>query len=351
MSILKVNKYIEELYKTNNLEDEKILYILDNLNSENREFLIKKANETRLKFYGNKVYIRGLIEFSNYCIKNCLYCGIRCSNKYAHRYRLSLDEIMTSVKTGDKLGYKTFVLQSGEDPYFDDNKMIEIIKNIKKECPNSAITLSLGEKSYDSYEKMFKAGANRYLLRHETANNELYNRFHPDASFENRRKCLLNLRKIGYEIGAGFMVGLPFQKNEHLVQDLRYIKELNPHMCGIGPFIPHKDTELKNECSGTVEKTIVMLALIRLLSPKILLPATTALGTLDKFGREKGIKAGANVIMPNLSPIEVRNKYLLYNNKAYTNGESAECKLEIENSLKSIGFEIDESIGNSKIKD
>lgn len=342
-----INKYIDKLYETNNATNEELLYILNNLNDGSKEYLVEKSHSTRMRTYGNKVYMRGLIEFSNYCVKNCEYCGIRASNKDADRYRLTLEDILECADIGDRLGYKTYVLQGGEDPYFTDERMVEIITKIKEKYPNNAITLSLGERSYESYEKMFKAGADRYLLRHETATKELYEKFHPGASFENRRECLWNLKKIGFQIGPGFMVGLPGQTNKDLVNDLRFVKELEPQMCGIGPFIPHKDTNLAEEEGGTVDKTTTMLALVRLLLPDVLLPSTTALGSIDKQGREKGIKAGGNVVMPNLSPTSVREKYSLYDGKICTGDEAAECRACIENRIKGAGFEVEITRGDN----
>ena len=344
---MNIKNIIDKLYKEQNGTREELLYILDNIDEASKKYLVEKANEVRMSTYKNKVYMRGLIEFTNHCIRDCEYCGIRKSNNEAERYRLTIDEIIDCAVLGDKLGYKTVVLQGGEDPYFTDEVMVEIITKIKSKLPNNAITLSIGERSYESYKKMFEAGADRYLLRHETATKALYEKLHPKASFENRRKCLENLREIGYQIGSGFMVGLPGQDNNSLVDDLIYIKKLNPHMCGIGPFISHKDTPLKNEKNGTLEKTVTMLALLRLLLPDTLLPATTSLGTIDPTGREKGIQAGANVVMPNLSPTDVREKYSLYDGKICTGDEAAECRMCIENRMKRVGFEIEVTRGDS----
>ena len=346
---MQVRNIIDKLYNTTNASREELLFLLDNLSEEDKEYLIEKSHEVALKNYGNNVYIRGLIEFTNYCIRDCKYCGIRKSNGKAERYRLTIDEILECADIGDKLGYRTYVLQGGEDPYFTDEKMVEIIKKIKEKYPNNAITLSLGERSYKSYETMFNAGADRYLLRHETATKELYDSLHPNGSFENRRQCLRNLKEIGYQIGAGFMVGLPNQNNSNLIDDLMFLKELDPHMCGIGPFIPHKDTPLANEESGTLEKTTTMLALIRLMLPKILLPATTALGSIDSLGREKGLKAGGNVVMSNLSPTSVREKYSLYNGKICTGDEAAECRECIERRINNAGFKLEITRGDSLV--
>lgn len=344
---MQVKSIIDKLYESNNASGEELLFLLDNLNEDDKIYLVQKAHETRMKTYGDKVYMRGLIEFTNFCKKDCIYCGIRRSNTDADRYRLTMEDIMECVDIGDRLGYKTYVLQGGEDDYFTDERMVEIIKMIKSKYPNNAITLSLGERSYDSYKKMYEAGADRYLLRHETATKELYEKLHPGASFEERRQCLRNLKEIGYQIGAGFMVELPKQTNKDLVNDLLFVKELEPHMCGIGPFIPHKDTPLKNEKAGTVEKTTTMLALIRLLLPNVLLPSTTALGSIDPTGREKGIKAGGNVVMPNLSPTSVREKYSLYDGKICTGDEAAECRNCIEGRINKAGFKVEVTRGDN----
>ncbi len=335
-----IKDYIDELFQKNDLSDDKLLYILENVDDRWRNYLVFRSNEIRMKTYGNKVFMRGLIEFTNYCKKNCEYCGIQNKNTKAQRYRLTYDQIMECAEIGDRLGYKTYVLQGGEDPYFNDEVMIDIIKGIKKRFPNNAITLSLGERGYDSYKKMFDAGADRYLLRHETASKDLYEWLHPGEVFGDRIQCLYNLKKIGYQFGAGFMVGLPRQTNMDLVKDLRFVKEIEPHMCGIGPFIPQSETSLGKYSAGTLEDTITMLAIVRILLPSVLLPATTALGSINKGGREKGIKAGGNVVMPNLSPTNVRDKYALYDGKICTGDEAAECRMCIERRINSAGFEV-----------
>ena len=324
-----------------------MLDFLTNLTEQDRAELMHKASETRDIHYGKSVYTRGLIEFTNYCKNNCLYCGIRRDNKNVERYRLTKEQILDSCATGYELGYRTFVLQGGEDPYYTDEIMVELISSIKQTYADCALTLSVGEKSYDSYKRYYDAGADRYLLRHETANEEHYNKLHPpNMSLSNRKECLYNLKKIGYQVGAGFMVGSPFQTMETLVDDLFFLKELQPEMVGIGPFIPQKDTPFGAEKGGSIEQTLTLVAITRLLLPTALIPATTAVGTVDPIGREKAIKAGANVVMPNLSPLNVRKKYLLYDNKICTGEEAAECKNCLEKRIESAGFIMDYSKGD-----
>lgn len=340
-------KLIDKLYETNDLSAEELLTLLNEMSEDDKQYLFQRAHATRVANYGDKVYMRGLVEFTNFCKRSCVYCGIRAQNKNAERYRLNMEEILSACEEGERLGYQTYVLQGGEDDYYTDEKVVDIIKNIKAKFPKCAITLSIGEKSYESYKKFFDAGADRYLLRHETASKELYESLHPGMSFENRIRCLKDLKEIGFQVGAGFMVGLPNQTNNTFVQDLKFIKELKPHMVGIGPFIPQHDTPLGKESGGTVEKTLVMLALTRLLLPDVLLPSTTALGSIDPMGREKGIKVGANVVMPNLSPTKVRAKYALYDGKICTGDEAAECRNCIEGRIRNAGFSVDMSRGDN----
>ncbi len=291
--------------------------------------------------------MRGLIEFTNYCKNDCLYCGIRRSNKRADRYRLDKSEILDCCKEGWELGFRTFVLQGGEDGFFTDEKICGIVSQIKESFPDCAITLSIGEKSRESYQAYFNAGAERYLLRHETADFNHYSRLHPpEMSAENRQRCLWDLKEIGYQVGTGFMVGTPFQTAEKLAEDMLFIRELKPHMVGIGPFVPHHDTPFAEYEGGTAELTLFMLGLIRLTLPDVLLPATTALGTIDPMGREKGIMAGANVVMPNLSPTAVRKKYMLYDNKICTGDESAQCRACMERRIASTGYRVVVSRGD-----
>lgn len=305
------------------------------------EYLKNEAVKVRKSVYGNQVFIRGLIEISNICKNNCLYCGIRGGNENCQRYRLTPEEIMLCCVEGYELGFRTFVMQGGEDGFYTDEILCDLIGEIKKKFPDCAVTLSLGERSKESYQRLFDAGADRYLLRHEAADKELYKKLHPEnMSFENRMECLENLKEIGYQVGCGFMVGAPYQTAKHIAKDLKFIEEFKPHMCGIGPFIPHKDTVFKNETAGSADLTCYLLSIIRLIHPNILLPATTALGTVKNDGREKGILSGANVVMPNLSPLAVREKYALYDNKLNTGAEDAQKLAELKKRIKNIGYEI-----------
>lgn len=299
------------------------------------------AKKIREEHFGNQIYVRGLIEFTNYCKNDCYYCGIRRSNRNAERYRLTMEQILECTDTGYELGFRTFVLQGGEDGYYTDERLEEIIKAIKEKHPDCALTLSLGERSRKSYELFYQAGADRYLLRHETADAGHYQRLHPEEMFyEHRMNCLKELKAIGYQVGCGFMVGSPGQTEETLAEDMLFIQGFQPHMVGIGPFVPHHETPFGREPGGTVEDTLYLLSLIRILKPTVLLPATTALGTIDPRGREKGILAGANVVMPNLSPTNVRKKYELYDNKICTGDEAAECRSCLSNRMKTIGCEL-----------
>ena len=332
---------IDKLATTHMLEAAEFKQLLEHYTQEDAEYLSLKAREARQPYYQNKIYLRGLIEFTNYCKNDCYYCGIRRSNCNASRYRLTKEQIIYCSALGYELGYRTFVLQGGEDAYYNDDVMVDIIRTIKTIYPNCAITLSIGEKNYESYLKYFQAGADRYLLRHETANEEHYGKLHPsELSLQHRKNCLQQLKEIGYQVGCGFMVGSPGQTIDCLVEDLLFIKEFDPAMVGIGPFIPHHDTPFAKETSGTLELTLVLISILRLMKPTLLLPSTTALGTISPNGRELGIMAGANVVMPNLSPRDVREKYLLYDNKICTGDEAAECRVCLEKRVKSIGHEI-----------
>ena len=312
--------------------------ILRERTEADEELAHQLARECTEKYYGRGVYTRGLIEFTNYCKNNCHYCGIQRGNKEVERYRLSKEEILSCCEEGYRLGFRTFVLQGGEDPYFTDEKIVEIVQAIKRGFRDCAVTLSIGEKSRASYEKYFRAGADRYLLRHETADKEHYQYLHPkELSWEHRMRCLQDLKDIGFQVGCGFMVGSPHQTAKTLAKDLYFIQEFQPDMCGIGPFIPQHATVFAKETAGTLQDTLFLLSLLRLIHPNMLIPATTALGTIDKRGRELGILSGANVLMPNLSPTAVRKKYLLYDNKICTGDESAQCRACLSRRMESIG--------------
>ena len=337
----KLNFLIDKLALTHSLTLSEYEYLIENRTQESADRLRELAVSARREVYGNSVYIRGLIEISNICKNDCIYCGIRCSNKDCERYRLTKEQILSCCDEGYALGFRTFVMQGGEDPHFDDDLLCDIVSSIKGKYPDCAVTLSMGERSRESYERLFAAGADRYLLRHETADAEHYSKLHPsNMSFLNRMRCLRDLKDIGFQTGCGFMVGSPYQTYAHIAKDLKFIEEFKPQMCGIGPFIPHKATPFASFAAGTVELTCYLLSIIRLIHPTILLPATTALGSIEEGGREKGILSGANVVMPNLSPMDNRRKYELYNNKLYSSAESAQAKAELEERIKNIGYEV-----------
>lgn len=337
----------QKLKSEKNLSDEELFTILGT--SEYDSLLFSLADEVRREVYGDDVYIRGLIEISNYCKNNCYYCGIRCGNKSVVRYRLEKDDILACCEEGYKLGFRTFVMQGGEDPYYTDEVMCDIVSSIREKYSDCAITLSLGERSYNSYLALYNAGANRYLLRHETANSEHYGKLHPQSmSLQNRKECLFNLKEIGYQVGSGFMVGSPYQTTENLIEDLRFLQKLSPDMIGIGPYVTHAQTPFASFKNGSVELTLRLLAVLRLMFPYVLLPSTTALGTLHPHGRELGLKAGANVVMPNLSPVKVRKLYELYENKICTGEEAAQCRGCLERRVEAAGYKIVTDIGNVK---
>lgn len=332
---------IDRLESEGSLKKAEYIQLLTHMTDHERQILQQKAQCVRQVHYGKKVFIRGLVEFTNYCRNNCFYCGIRRENKKADRYRLTEEEIMLCVEDGYELGFRTFVLQGGEDAFFTAEKLGAIVSEIKKRHGDCAVTLSVGEHPREVYQYWYDCGADRYLLRHETADQCHYEKLHPgEMSYANRIKCLYQLKEIGYQVGAGFMVGSPGQTVEYLAQDLLFLQELRPHMVGIGPFIPQRDTPFGQQPAGTLVQTLTLLSLIRLILPRVLLPATTALGTIHPQGRELGILAGANVVMPNLSPASVREKYELYDNKVCTGEESAQCLDDLSSQISSIGFEI-----------
>jgi len=332
---------IAELEAERNLTDAGLLQLLQNLTPDDRELLAARAGAVREKIYGKAVYVRGLIEFSNICRNDCYYCGIRKSNAKVDRYRLTGQEILDCVREGYGLGFRTFVLQGGEDNWFTKERMASLIRQIKEGYPDCVVTLSLGERTREEYECWRRAGADRYLLRHETADEEHYGKLHPsEMSLAVRKMCLYDLKFLGYQVGAGFMVGSPGQTADCLAKDLLFLKELRPHMVGIGPFVPHHDTRFAREKAGSVELTLFLLSVIRILLPKVLLPATTALGTMDPQGREKGLQAGANVVMPNLSPQKNRKQYELYDNKICTGEEAAECLECLARRVEQAGYHL-----------
>ena len=336
-----MTEIVSKLHQTGDLSDGELKLLIETDDKAAAELLKKYADETRRKFYGDKVFLRGLIEISSYCRNDCLYCGIRRSNREADRYRLSREDILACCENDYELGFRTFVMQGGEDMYFSDEVIVPLIAGIREKYPDCAITLSLGERSYESYKRMKEAGADRYLLRHEAASEKLYKKLHPsEMSLRNRKECLFALRELGYQVGAGFMVGAPFQTTDDIIADLRFLQELRPQMIGIGPFVPHHSTPFADEKRGTLELTLRLLGILRLLFPNVLLPATTALGTIAPNGRELGLMTGCNVVMPNLSPVKVRKKYDLYDNKICTGEEAAECRGCLQRRIESAGYTV-----------
>ncbi len=339
-----MNYLIDNLYNNKDLSDDRLKTLIA---SENNEYLFQKALGRRKEFYSDLVYTRGLIEFSNYCKNNCLYCGLRAENTNLCRYRLSKDDILICCKNGYELGFRTFVLQSGEDLYYSDSDICDIVSSIKELYPDCAVTLSIGEKSYQSYKAYKNAGADRYLLRHETADSSHYSRLHPtNMNIESRKECLYSLKELGYQVGSGLMVGSPYQTLDNLVADLRFLQELQPDMIGIGPFLPHHNTPFCDMGKGSLTRCLNLIAILRLMFPYALIPSTTALGTIHPKGREMGLMAGANVLMPNLSPDNVRGMYELYNNKIHTGAEAAEHIERLKEIIAGLGFKAATDIGN-----
>ncbi len=337
----RLHALLERLIATRTLTEAEYAELIRGRCDEAATRLAAEAVRIRQENYGNAVYIRGLIEVSNICKNDCYYCGIRAGNAACSRYRLTKEQILSCCEQGYALGFRTFVLQGGEDGAFTDDFLCDLLTAIKSDYPDCAVTLSLGERSRKSYQRLHDAGADRYLLRHETADCDHYARLHPATlTLENRLRCLRDLRDIGFQVGCGFMVGSPYQTPETLAKDLKFIEEFQPDMCGIGPFIPHKDTPFRDYPAGDVALTCYLLSIIRIICPTVLLPATTALGTLQADGRERGILCGANVVMPNLSPEDTRDKYMLYNNKLNTGAESAEKLQELKDRIAAIGYDI-----------
>ena len=340
---------IDRLASGDKLNREEWMILLGSLDDNEREYLHAKAAATAVQNYGKGIFVRALIEISSYCKNNCNYCGIRASNTNAQRYRLSKEEILECCKDGAELGFNTFVMQGGEDPKQNDEWVTDVVKTIRSIYPDKAITLSVGERSAEAYKAFKDAGADRFLLRHETRNDEHYAYLHPsNMSSENRRNCLFTLQRLGFQTGSGLMIGSPGQTIEHLYEDIRFLEELEPQMIGVGPFLPATNTPFEDRNSGTVEQTILVVSLLRLRFPKALLPATTALATLCPNGMERAILAGANVVMPNVSPVEQRKKYSIYDNKKSTGAESAQQMQLLEQRLNAIGYHIDYGRGDFK---
>lgn len=336
-----MKELIERLERERDLTNAEFAVLLDQSSGADRDFLFERARAVRDAHYGRKVYIRGLIELTNYCKNDCLYCGIRKSNASCERYRLTKEQILSCCESGYALGFRTFVLQGGEDGWYTDERMTDIVRAMRQAYPDCAITLSLGERGRESFKRLYDAGANRYLLRHETADEAHYARLHPvSMTLTHRLQCLRDLKEIGFQTGAGFMVGSPYQTTECIVRDFRFLQELKPQMVGLGPFIPHHATPFKDFPAGSTERTLLCLSIVRLLLPNVLLPATTALATIDGDGRIKGMNAGCNVVMPNLSPLEDRSKYLLYDNKASSGEEAAESLRALREHLAAAGYEV-----------
>ncbi len=326
------------------MDKDEILYYLKTSNRD-RE-LFQKADEVREKHCGDKVHLRGVIEFSNYCRRDCLYCGLRRSNTCLHRYRMALSEIFKTAKVAKSFNLKTVVLQSGEDPAYKAEDLYLLIKRIKKEL-NLAVTLCIGERQWQEYKMMKEAGADRYLLKHETADPSLYKRLHPDLFYEDRLKCLKLLKDLGYQVGSGNMVGLPGQSVESLAEDILLYKELDVDMVGIGPFIPHPDTPLKEAPVGDINMVLKVIAITRIVTRDAHIPATTAVGTIDPLGRQKALQCGANVIMPNITPTKYRKDYQIYPNKICIFEDASDCQTCIQRMTKSLGRTIASSFGHS----
>lgn len=336
-----IPEVISRLKTTHRLNAQEYKQLLLYSDAKGCRLLQSQARETALSVFGDRIFIRGLIEISNHCRNNCLYCGIRAGNGKVRRYRLDKKSILDCCTQGYGLGFRTFVLQGGEDPAQNDEWLEDVVRSIKAAHPDCAVTLSLGERSEDSYRRLKAAGADRYLLRHETFNPEHYARLHPARmSRDKRLDCLSDLKRLGYQTGTGIMVGSPYQTVDNLVEDLLYIQEFKPEMIGIGPFIHHRDTPFGDMPDGSVDLCTKLISIFRLMHNEALIPATTALATLDPEGRKKGILAGANVVMPNLSPASIRRNYSLYEGKASSGAESAEGLEELRKELQSIGYDI-----------
>lgn len=343
---------VHRLVGERTLKRDEFRALIASCDSQTLEYIRKESVRTAQERFGHGIFVRGLIEISSFCRNDCAYCGLRRSNRSAERYRLNHEQIMECCKEGYDAGLRTFVLQGGEDANLTDEWLEQIIHDIRHIYPDVAITLSLGERSYDSYKRLYDAGATRYLLRHEAANEELYRKLHPQTmSHANRIACIENLKEIGYQTGMGMMIGVRGQSVDDLVDDLLLMERIRPQMIGIGPFIPHRNTPLGDYPAGSVELTLLMLSIVRLMHPSALIPSTTALATLSAEGRRMGILSGANVVMPNLTPPSERKKYAIYEDKASSGSEAVEGLRALEQELNEIGYHIDYSRGDYKKED
>lgn len=345
-------KLIEKLQKERRLDHSEWLQLVSGFSEEDRAFAAELAREETVSRFGKTVFFRGIIEFSNICCRDCYYCGIRASNRLVSRYRLTQEDILDCCREGYRLGYRTFVLQSGEDPWWDDDRLCGLVSAIREAYPDCAVTLSVGERSRASYQRLFDSGADRFLLRHETADPDHYGKMHPPVqTLENRLRCLRDLKEIGYQTGCGMMVGSPYQTDEDVAKDMMFLRDFDPHMVGMGPFIPHRDTPFRDFPAGSPEKVLFLLSLTRLSLPDVLLPATTALGTLRGDGRQLGVLAGCNVVMPNLSPLAVRKKYQLYENKAGMENDGESGMRILRKQMEEIGYRVVVSRGDYQKRD
>ena len=337
---MKCEKLLQALQRAHRLAPEEWAFLLAHW-QDCADAAMTLARQAAVARFGTKIFFRGIIEFTSHCRNDCLYCGLRRSNQATDRYRLTQEEILACCAAGYALNFRTFVLQGGEDGYWTDDRLVALVAAIRRHFPDCAITLSIGERSRASYQRLFDAGADRYLLRHETACPAHYRRLHPpEMRWENRLRCLRDLLEIGYQTGCGMMVGMPGQTVQTLVQDMQLLQQLRPQMVGIGPFLPHRDTPLRDAPPGDPRLTCYLLALTRLLLPDALLPATTALGTAEADGRKQGVLAGCNVVMPNLSPQAVRKKYMLYDNKAGTDLSAAAGVQLLRAQMAEIGYTV-----------
>jgi biotin synthase len=343
-----LNPLLDKCLKSGDLSMDEIVYLLKLDNDADIDRLLKTADQVRKACCGDAVEIRALVEFSNICARNCNYCGLRSSNTKVTRYRMEPDEIVDLAVNLSGKGLKTIVLQSGEDPYYTGEMIADIVRRIKSSMDNMAVTLCVGERPYEDYKLWKEAGADRYLLRHETASRELYKQLHPDSDFDNRMRCITWLRELGYQVGVGCMVGSPGQTIEHMADDIEFMRDFQPDMAGIGPFIPHPDTPYANEPAGTLEMTLKMVALARIVTRNTLLPATTAIGSIEEMGREMALEAGADVVMPNYTPLKYREKYEIYPNKRCITEDPEQCHSCMRLRIQAIGRTVSTTAGHSR---